>query len=131
VAGEDDVCSTTSLPPLNKVPSGFDHSKNFLTSTGHLRKPGSLNVVPGPASSPALIICACWPMLHWSGKQIIQGSLAAFKLEVNNLSGAPNSGLKAALCNTANAAAAELEEAALPADTARTAKAPPECGSPC
>lgn len=87
VAGEDDIRRTTPLPPPNKAPKGFDH---FITSTEYLCEPGSLSIVPGTASSPALVTRAGWPMLHWSCKQTVKGSLAAFKREVNYLSGAPN-----------------------------------------
>lgn len=123
MAGEADTCSTTSLP-RNQVPSGFDHSKDFITFSGYLCKPGSRNVVPGTASNPALVAHACWPMLPWSCKQTMMGSLVAFKLQLNNLSGAPNYRLEAALRKTTNDAAAEREEATLSADTALTAKTP-------
>lgn len=63
-------------------------------------------------------------MLHWRCKQAIEGSLAAFKLEVNNISLGPNYRFDAALCKTPSAVAAGLEEATLTAGAAMRAKTP-------
>lgn len=114
------ICSKTSLPLLNKVPARSDNLKHFITCARYLCKPGSLNIVPGTSSSPALVTLA-WFMLHWS---FIKGSWAAFKLELNNLSGSADYRLKTVLCETTIAAAAELEEATLAAGTAITIKTP-------
>lgn len=124
MAGEGKICRTTSLPPLNQLPSGLDYSKHFITFTGYLCKPGSLNIVPGTSFNPVLVIHACWPMLHWRCKQTIEGSLAASKLEGNNVSMGLNYRFNAVLCKTPNAAAAGLEEATLAAGAAMRAKTP-------
>lgn len=47
------------------------------------------NIVLDTASSLALTVRAYWPVLQWSCKQTIQGSLVDFKLQLNNLSETP------------------------------------------
>lgn len=84
------------LPPLNKAPRGVDNLKHFITCAEYLCKPGSLNIVLDTPPSPALVTLA-WLMLHWS---FIKASWAAFMLELNNLSGAPDYRLEAAVCET-------------------------------
>lgn len=82
-------------------------------------KPGSLSLVPGTASNPALVTHAYWPMLHWSCKKPTKGSLAALRWRL----GTPNYRLEAALCRAPNTATAELEEATLTENPAQTLSA--------